>query len=170
MTYDDNWDIHATKERLRARTKRDKEEEERESLPCVLFRSSSVFCLPFILLFSTFHLLLISLHQSLLISPLLPPLFLISSPWSICDPDVHHRRLTSCVWASSIPPLLLFIPHCVLVCVCVWERALWTAYKYTSMGTCTLCVLVDRLTCFRLFSCVCLHHPGHPAGGSSSIT
>lgn len=40
-------------------------------------------------------------------------LVFLSPLWSICDPDIHHRRLTSCVWASSVPRLLLFIPRCV---------------------------------------------------------
>lgn len=35
--------------------------------------------------------------------------------WSICDPDVHRRRPTSCVWASSFPSLLA-------VHVPVWEH------------------------------------------------
>lgn len=116
------------------------------------YLESLLFRLPFLLLF----LSILSTSSSFLsifpsLSPHFYPLFLISGPWSICDPDIHNRRLTSCVWASSIPPLLLFIPHCVHVCVCVCERALWAAYKCTSMGTCTLCVLVDRLTCFFYF-------------------
>lgn len=87
------------------------------------------------------------LHQIL---PYLPSFLLFLSPlWSICDPDIHHRRLTSCVWASSVPHLLLFIPCCVL--------AVWTVYKHTITATCTLCVLVHKANvCFWLCVCMCV--------------
>ena len=98
------------------------------------------------------------------ILPYLPSFLLFLSPlWSICDPDIHHRRLTSCVWASSVPHLLLFIPCCVL--------AVWTVYKHTIAATCTLCVLVHKANvCLWLCMCVCSCRRGHPAGGRSSIT
>lgn len=84
------------------------------------------------------------------ILPYLPSFLLFLSPlWSICDPDIHHRRLTSCVWASSVPHLLLFIPCCVL--------AVWTVYKHTIAATCTLCVLVHKANvCLWLCMCVFL--------------
>lgn len=56
-------------------------------------------------LFSLYqHISQVLLHLSLhhLILPL--PLSI-----AICDPDMHHRRPASCVWASSVPCLQLFI-------------------------------------------------------------
>lgn len=91
---------------------------------------------------STFLSSYLPILSSLLPPPPCPSAFLLPfiissfflaplSLWSICDPDIHHRRLTSCVWASSVPRLLLFIPCCVSECVCV---AL-TVYKHGIMCT-----------------------------------
>lgn len=126
------------------------------SLSKVLSHISSLFCHP------SFFLLHPPPPRQIL--PYLPSFLLFLSPlWSICDPDIHHRRLTSCVWASSVPHLLLFIPCCVL--------AVWTVYKHTIAATCTLCVLVHKANvCLWLCMCVCSCRRGHPAGGRSSIT
>lgn len=101
---------------------------------------SFLFCLRFILLFVFyFSIFLLSLSSS-------PPLslFFLSGLWSICDPDIHNRRSPSCVWASSLPRLLLFIPHTVLVYV-------FAQYGlYTSLSICMFCV--SRAF---LFVCVC---------------
>lgn len=65
---------------------------------------SNLFCLAFILLFD------FTLSTSSSFLPINPP---ATSPplsshspssgrWSICDPDIHRRRRSSCVWACSV--------------------------------------------------------------------
>ncbi len=103
------------------------------------------------------HLLLLLLSSILPLSSYPPSLILsfhslvfLSPLWSICDPDIHHRRLTSCVWASSVPRSLLFIPRCV----CVW--AVWTAYEHTSMGLCVQATneVIYNHPQFQIYACM----------------
>lgn len=87
------------------------------------------------------------------ITPALPSS--LSGFWSICDPYVHRRRPTSCVWASSLPSLLA-------VHVRVWEY--YGLYISTqSWATCTR-VIAAKLVCIalRVFP-----KTGHPRGNTS---
>lgn len=70
---------------------------------------------------------------------------LFSGLWSICDPDIHCRRLTSCVWASSFPRLLSCLFHTVCVCVSSMD----CTCKHTRMG-----LYVQMRTFVYVFYCL----------------